>query len=103
MAGTVRKTNDRAIAGFLLPFVAAGLACALVLWSRGDIFSSGSWVLFVTIIPVTLFAGLMFAVKSFSHVEARGGRDYAYSGVVLNLLFILLYVLSLLYYYLTAS
>ena len=34
-----------------------------------------------------------------SHVEDRGDRDYAYSGLVLNLLFILLYILSLGYYY----
>ena len=100
MAATFRKSNQRAIAGFLLPFMAAGLACALVLWSKGDIFSSFSWVFFVTIIPLTLCAGLIFSITSVSHVEARGDRDYAYSGLVLNLLFILLYILSLLYYYL---
>ncbi|MBW2206382.1 MAG: hypothetical protein JRG79_05685 [Deltaproteobacteria bacterium] len=99
MAATFRKSNHRAIAGFLLPFMAAGLACALVLWSKGDIFSSFSWVFFVTLIPLTLCAGLIFSITSVSHVEARGDRDYAYSGLVLNLLFILLYILSLGYYY----
>ncbi|MBW1775361.1 MAG: hypothetical protein JRJ51_04990 [Deltaproteobacteria bacterium] len=103
MAATFRKSNHRAIAGFLLPFMAAGLACALVLWSKGDIFSSFSWVFFVTLIPLTLCAGLIFSITSVSHVEARGDRDYAYSGLVLNLLFILLYILSLFYYYMISS
>ncbi len=98
MTGTFRKTNHRAIAGFLLPFAAAGLASALVLWSNGDIFSSGYWVLFVTVIPLVLCAGILFSVSSFSRVEALGDRDYAYSGLVLNLFFALLYVLSLIYY-----
>jgi hypothetical protein len=100
MARTFRKTNHRAIAGFLLPFVAAGLASALVLWSSGDIFSSDSWVLFVTFIPLTLCAGIILSLSSFSQVEDRGDRDYAYSGLVMNLFFSLLYVLSLIYYYL---
>ncbi len=103
MAATFRKSNHRAIAGFLLPFMAAGLACALVLWSKGDIFSSFSWIFFVTIIPLTLCAGLIFSITSVSHVEDRGDRDYAYSGLVLNLLFILLYILSLFYYYMISS
>ena len=103
MGNRSRKTNHRAVAGFLLPFTAAGLASALVLWTGGDIFSSGFWIFFVTLIPLILCVGLVLAIQSFSFVEMLGDRDYAYSGLVLNILFILLYLLALLYYFLSPS
>lgn len=103
MGSRSRKTNHRAIAGFLLPFIGAGLASAFVLWTGGDIFSTGSWIFFITLIPLILCAGLVLAVRSFSFVEEQGDRDYAYSGLVLSVFFILLYLLALLYYFITPA
>jgi len=93
-----RKTNNRAIAGFLLPFVAAGLASYLVLGLEKDALSFHIWVPFVTIIPLTLALGLILSIKSIPLIEKLGDRDYAYSGLVLNIFFILFYIIALIYY-----
>ena len=93
-----RKTNNRAIAGFLLPFVAAGLASFLVLGLGKDALPFQIWVPFVTIIPLILALGLILSIKSIPLIEKLGDRDYAYSGLVLNIFFILFYIIALIYY-----
>jgi hypothetical protein len=98
-----RKTNNRAIAGFLLPFVAAGLASLLVLGLDKDSLPFQFWVPFVTVIPLILILGLTLSLKSVPFIEKLGDKDYAYSGLVLNIFFILFYIASLVYYLCTAS
>ncbi len=97
-----RKTNNRAIAGFLLPFVAAGLASVLVLGFKEGSLPFQLWVPFVTVVPMILGLGLVLSLKSFRFIEKLGDKDYAYSGLVLNIFFILFYVTSLIYYLWTA-
>jgi hypothetical protein len=92
-----RKTNNRAIAGFILPFSAAGTACAVVLYNRNHELGFPLWAPFVSLIPFLLIVGLIFSIRSFRYIETLGDKDYAYSGLVLNLFFILLYIGSLLY------
>lgn len=99
----IRKTNNRAIAGFLLPFVAAGLASVLLLGFDRESLPFQLWVPFVTVIPLILILGLTLSLKSVPFIEKLGDKDYAYSGLVLNLFFILLYIASLIYYLCTAS
>lgn len=99
----LRKTNNRAIAGFLLPFVAAGLASVLVLGFDKDSLPFQLWVPFVTLIPLILILGLTLSLKSLSFIEKLGDKDYAYSGLVLNIFFILFYFASLVYYLSKAS
>ncbi len=93
-----RKANTRAIAGFLLPFVAAGLAAILVLGFEQDTLPFQLWVPFITVIPVILVLGLVLSFKSLPFIETLGDKDYAYSGLVLNFFFILFYITSLIYY-----
>ncbi|MGD9034666.1 MAG: hypothetical protein PVJ69_20520 [Desulfobacteraceae bacterium] len=98
-----RKTNNRAIAGFLLPFVAAGLASVLVLGFDRESLPFQLWVPFVTVIPLILILGLTLSLKSVPFIEKLGDKDYAYSGLVLNIFFILFYIASVIYYLCTSS
>ena len=92
-----RKTNHPAIAGFLMPFLCAGFASFYVLYGKGDYSSIRFLVSFLGIIPLLLAAGVFLSVKSIPLIEEKGDKDYAYSGLVLNLFFSLLYLASLVY------
>ena len=95
-----RKTNHPAIAGFLMPFLCAGFASFSVLFGKGDYASGRFLISFLGIIPVLLAAGLFLSIKSVAFIEEKGDKDYAYSGLVLNLFFTLLYLASLIYCFL---
>jgi hypothetical protein len=95
-----RKTNHAAIAGFLMPFLSAGLASFSVLFGKGDYTSYRFLVSFLGIIPLFLAAGIFLSAKSIRLIEEKGDKDYAYSGLVLNLFFTLLYLFSLIYCFL---
>ena len=95
-----RKTNHLAIAGFLMPFLCAGLASFYVLFGKGDYVSFRFLITFLGVIPVLLAAGVFLSVKSIALIEEKGDKDYAYSGLVLNLFFALLYLASLVYCFL---
>jgi hypothetical protein len=95
-----RKTNHAAIAGFLMPFLCAGFASFYVLFGKGDYESYRFFILFLGMIPVLLAAGVFLSVKSIALIEEKGDKDYAYSGLVLNLFFALLYFASLVYCFL---
>jgi len=92
-----RKANNKAIAGFLLPFLTAALASLFVIWKQGTLLSSLLWLPFVTIIPLLLLTGLYLSIRSIPLIDKRGDRDYAIYGLVLNLFFLLLYIFSLIY------
>ncbi len=83
-----------------MPFVAAGLASALVLYGHNE-YGSASYpstlfrITFLALIPLILLLGLWLSIKSIPLIPERGDKDYAYSGLVLNLFFILLYVFCL--------
>ena len=57
-------------------------------------------ITFLGVIPVLLAAGVFLSVKSIAFIEEKGDKDYAYSGLVLNLFFALLYLASLVYCFL---
>jgi len=92
-----RKANHLAIAGFLLPFLSAGFASFHVLFGKGDYGSYRFLISFLGIIPLLLAAGLFLSLKSIPLIEEKGDKDYAYSGLALNLFFALLYLASLIY------
>ena len=92
-----RKTNHPAIAGFLMPFLAAGLASILVLYGEGDFSSPGFRIAFFVLIPLILVLGLFCSIRSIPRINDRGDKDYAYSGLVLNVFFLLLYIGSVIY------
>jgi len=98
-----RKTNHPAIAGFLMPFLCTGFASCYVLFGKGDYTSYRFLISFLGIVPLLLGAGIYLSIKSLALIEAKGDKDYAYSGLVLNLFFALLYLASLIYCFLKFS
>ena len=88
------KSNHPAILGFLVPFAAAGIASVSVLWGWNDPRSFFFRLTFIVLIPLFLIFGLWLSIKSIPLIQAKGDKDYAYSGLVLNIFFILLYVFS---------
>ncbi|WP_028321133.1 hypothetical protein [Desulfatiglans anilini] len=91
------QTNHLAIAGFLLPFLACMMVCVWVLFSDGrqtSIFFSMGYIIPT---PMVLLGGLAASLKSIPLIEERGDRDYAYAGLFLNVFFLIVYSLSLLY------
>ena len=83
-----------------MPFLCAGFASFYVLFGKGDYASNRFLISFLAIIPVLLAAGLFLSIKSIGLVEEKGDKDYAYSGLVLNLFFSLFYLASLIYCFL---
>ena len=59
-----RKTNHPAVAGFLMPFAAAGVACAYVLLELGRLSSHGFLFTFLVLIPLVLLFGILLSLKS---------------------------------------
>lgn len=92
-----QKPNSRAVAGFLAPFVAAGITGALVLGFQGNVTSLGASVIYLTVVPIVLVAGLVLSLCSIPFIETLGDKDYAYSGLTLNILFLIVYLTSVLF------
>jgi hypothetical protein len=94
-----KKTNNLAVLGFLLPFVAAGVAGLLVLAGKEDFRSLKFSICYLTLVPIALLTGLASSVRSIPLIEERNDKDYAYSGLTLNILFICVYITSLVYFF----
>lgn len=92
-----RETNHLAIAGFLLPFAAAAVTGLLILIGGDDFKSSKLVIIYIIIVLLILLAGMTCSIKSIPLIEKKGDKDYAYSGLVLNILFLLIYLVSLIY------
>lgn len=95
MTFTGRKTNHFAIAGFLSPFISAGLLCSLLLIAEDTLLSSSLLPVYLIGVPFILLVGAVFSIKSIPRIEEMGDKDYAYAGLVLNLFFLFVYVLSI--------
>ncbi len=98
-----RKTNNRAVLGFILPFLAMGMASVLVLWDRTHGLPVPVWVPLLILVPLLLVAGLLLSIKSIPLIQELGDKDYAYSGLVLNAFLILFLIVSILYYILRVA
>ena len=99
MGRELRKTNHPAIAGFLLPFVAAAVTGALLLIVKEDLKSLKFSIPYLVLVPMILLGGLVSSLKSIPLIPERGDKDYAYSGLTLNIFFLVVYVTSLLYFF----
>jgi hypothetical protein len=95
----LQKPNSLAIAGFLAPFAAAGITGILILGFGEEIASLRVSILYLTIVPLVLLTGLMLSLKSIPLIEKLGDRDYAYSGLTLNILFLIVYIISVIYFF----
>jgi len=92
------KPNSLAIAGFLSPFGAAGIAGGLILWFGEKMASFHASLFYLTLVPLVLVTGLVCSLKSIPLIAKLGDGDYAYSGLTLNILFLILYLISVLYF-----
>jgi hypothetical protein len=93
-----RKTNNRAVAGFILPLVAMGAASALVLWDRAHGLPVPVWAVLLIMVPVLSAGGLFLCIRSIPFIHDLGDKDYAYSGIFINIFVILLFICSVFYY-----
>ena len=93
-----RKTNHRAVAGFLLPFLAAAVSGLLLLFAE-DAKSLRFSLPYMTIVPLILIAGLVMSLRSIPFIDELGDRDYAYAGLTLNFIFLFFYVTSLIHFF----
>ncbi len=83
-----------------MPFLCAAFASFYVLFGKEDYASYRFLISFLGIIPVLLAGGLFLSIKSIAVIQEKGDKDYAYSGLVLNLFFSLLYLSALIYSFL---
>ncbi len=95
----MRKTNNLAVLGFLLPFVAAAVSGGLILITKKDFGKNIFLVPYVSIVPLLLFCGLICSVRSIPRIPDLGDKDYAYSGLTLNILFLGIYFTSVAYFF----
>ena len=93
-----QKANSLAIAGFLAPFAMAGITGILILGFEEDITSSWVSIIYLTIVPLGLLTGIILCLKSIPLIEELGDKDYAYSGLTLNILFLVVYIISVVYF-----
>jgi len=77
-----QKPNSLAIAGFLAPFVAAGITGLLLLSLGEDLKPFKVSIAYLTITPLILLTGVVLSLKSIPLVEEFGDKDYAYSGLI---------------------
>jgi len=94
-----QKPNSLAIAGFLAPFVAAGITGLLLLCLGEDLKPFKVSIVYLTITPLILLTGIVLSLKSIPLVQELGDKDYAYSGLILNILFLIVYATSLIYFF----
>ena len=98
-----QKPNNLAIAGFLAPFVAAGITGLLLLGLGEDLKPFKVSIAYLTITPLILLTGIVLTLKSIPLVQELGDKDYAYYGIILNILFLIVYVTSLIYFFSSQS
>ena len=93
------KTNHLAVVGFLLPFAAAGLTALMMLVAREDFMSLRVSLFYLVIVPLILLSGAILSLKSIPMIPEKGDRDYAYSGLTMNILFFFFYIISLICFF----
>jgi len=94
-----QKPNSLAIAGFFAYFVAAGITGLLLLAVGEDLKPFKVSIAYLAITPLILLTGIVLSLKSIPLVQELGDKDYAYSGLILNILFLFVYVTSLIYFF----
>ncbi len=99
MAAKFRKVNHLAIIGFLMPFLAGGFVAFLVVILKRDFSTFRFMGPYLTVVPGLLLAGLICAIKSIPLIPERNDKDYAFSGLTLNILFFIIYGISLAYFF----
>ncbi len=92
------KANTFAILGFFSPFVAAGITCGLLLISGEDFGNSGVFLVYLIAVPLILIVGLVLGIKSIPRIHELGDKDYAYTGLFLDIFSLFVFFLSCIYF-----
>lgn len=71
----------------------------LLLLIREDVNEIRFSIPYLTLVPLLLFGGVFSSIRSIPLIEERNDKDYAYSGLILNILFMCGYILSLIYFF----
>ena len=90
--------NKLAGIGFFLSLIGAEVMSLLLYFGRKDYGSITFALPYVIIVPLTQLTGLVSSIKSIPYVEDWGDKDYAQGGLFLNILFLSLYIASLIYF-----
>ena len=85
--------------GFFLSLVGAEVMGLLLYFGSENYGSIKFAVPYLIIVPLIQVAGLISSIISIPRVEEWGDKDYAQGGLVLNILFLLLYIASLIYFF----
>jgi hypothetical protein len=93
-----KKANSLAVAGFLAPFVAAGVVCVLLLIAGDEFKSSKIFIIYQIAIPLILITGIFLGIKSIPHIPLLGDKDYTYTGLFLSIFSLAVFLLSLRYF-----
>jgi hypothetical protein len=91
--------NKLAGVGFFLSLIGAEVMGLLIYFGHENYISFRFALPYLTIVPSIQFTGLVSSLKSISYVEEWGDKDYAEGGLFLNILFLSLYIASLIYFF----
>ena len=91
--------NELAGIGFFLSLIGADVMGLLLYFGRKDYMSFKFALPYLTVVPLIQLTGLVSSLKSIQYVEEWGDRDYAEGGLVLNILFLSLFIASLIYFF----
>jgi hypothetical protein len=90
--------NKLAGIGFFLSLIGAEVMGLLLYCGQKNYGSLLFAVLYLVIVPFIQVAGLVSSIKSIPFVEEWGDKDFAEGGLFLNILFLSLYIASLIYF-----
>ena len=90
--------NRLASFGFFLSLIGAQVMGLLLYLNKNNYGSLAFALQYLIITPLIQVTGLISSIKSIPYVEEWGDKDYAEGGLCLNILFLSLYAVSLLYF-----
>jgi hypothetical protein len=90
--------NKFADIGFFLSLIGADVMGLMLYFGRNDYTSFKFALPYLTAVPLIQVTGLVLSLKSINYVEEWGDRDYAEGGLFLNILFLSLFIASLIYF-----
>jgi len=91
--------NKLAGFGFFLSLIGAEVMALLLYFGQKNYISFKFALPYLIIVPLIQLTGLVSSLKSIPHVEEWGDKDYAQGGLFLNILFLSLYIASLIYFF----
>lgn len=91
--------NKLAAIGFFLSLIGAEVMGLLLYFGRENYISFIFALPYLTIVPLIQLTGLWSSIRSIPYMEEWGDKDYAQGGLFLNILFLSLYIVSLIYFF----